>query len=211
MNVSDILFRVKTTFGDTAGVQITDANIINWINDAQRELSNKSQNLQVRATTDLIAGQMEYAKPPNCLNLRDVRISGQSLRGIVLQEADAQFPNWDNPATWAVGDPNYFWSYSEHIDIYPVPAATVTSGIVLYYTRTPVTVALTTDVPELDPLYHSLIVRYCMQQAYELDENYQGANYTQSLFAAEFADVQEKENQISDQFYETIFIREEDY
>jgi hypothetical protein len=50
MLVSEIATRVRRQFGDDVGILITDADIIRWVNDAQREIAVKANLLQVRAT-----------------------------------------------------------------------------------------------------------------------------------------------------------------
>src|SRR5882672_3379416 len=98
MNVGDIKIRVKRGFGDQSNAQITDDDILRWINDALIEIVNRNELLQVRATADLISGQMEYGVPPEFANLRSIRISGKELQGIAMQEADRRFFGYDDPA-----------------------------------------------------------------------------------------------------------------
>ena len=45
LNIQDVANRVKRTFGDESGVQVTDDDIIRWVNDAQLEISRQNEDL----------------------------------------------------------------------------------------------------------------------------------------------------------------------
>lgn len=210
MNVSDILTRVKRVFGDEAGVQLVDTDIIGWINDAQRQIAANSELLQTRATADLVAGQMVYSTPSDMLNLRSVRVAGDRLVPIGMQEADDRLVGWDDPNRQETGKPEFFWQWANQMYLYPISDTSTTAGIVIYYSRVPVTVTTGSDVPELAAQYHDHIVRYCLRTAYELDENFQAANYSEGLFQSGLKGLAEDENKLTDEFYPTIFVRQED-
>jgi prolyl oligopeptidase len=80
----------------------------------------------------------------------------------------------------------------------------------LYYSRFPKNLVNVDDVPEIGLEYHPAIVNYCMQQAYELDEDLQGAQYSQQQFNTGMATIAENENKINDDLYPTITVSEWD-
>lgn len=51
MLVSEIATRVKRQFGDEAGAQIEDADILRWVNDAMIDIARTNNLLQISATT----------------------------------------------------------------------------------------------------------------------------------------------------------------
>jgi hypothetical protein len=66
LNVTDIAVRVKRTFGDEAGVQIVDDDIIRWINEAQEEITNDNQGLlEATGVANIIQGQQDYSRHGN--------------------------------------------------------------------------------------------------------------------------------------------------
>ena len=64
MNVGDVLTRVRRTFGDEAGIQITQDDVIRWINDAQREAVMQNEGLlQKVGYVASTADTQEYTLP----------------------------------------------------------------------------------------------------------------------------------------------------
>lgn len=179
MLVSEIATRVKRQFGDEAGAQITDADIIRWINDAQREIAVANDLLQTTATTAAVVGQDQYSLPPDVLTLRSVRFAGNKLKLLTAEEA-ATLIGTDNGTTQ--GTPTYYSTWGIKIDLYPAPASADPDDLQLYYTRQPAAVALVTDTPELPTQYHNRIVDYCIAQAYELDDNYESYESKMKVF-----------------------------
>jgi len=211
MNLSDIQKRVKRQFGDESSVQITDDDITRWANDALIEITNRNELLQVRATADLVTGQMEYELPPDFSRLRSIRLQGGELLGIAMQEADRMFFGYDDPTQRTIGPPQYYWSWGNHFALYPVPDSSKVQGIIMYYSRFPHVLTIPDDTPEIGVEYHPMIVQYCLAQAYELDENLQGMQAKEQQFAQSQSVLAEQENVINDDLYPTITISPWDY
>lgn len=171
MLVSEIATRVKRQFGDEAGAQIKDEDIVRWVNDAQREIAVTNDLLQTLATTALIIDTGEYTLPPELLTLRNVFIGSRKLKGISTQEAD----EWQSRGSDNKGEPTHFWIYANKINLYPTPTAT--GDLKIYFTKQPDEIAVPpggmTATPELPQQYHNRIVEYCIAQAYELDDNFE--------------------------------------
>lgn len=181
MKVSDIAARVKRQFGDESGVQITDDDIMRWINDAQRELAVINDLLQTTATAAITVGQEQYYLPPDILKLRSVRVGGRRLAYVSIEDAADLIPDSRQGPT---GTPTHFTQFANKIDLYPTPDRADGNDLQLYYTRIPLSVAKVTDTPELPSQYHNRITDFCLQHAYEMDENWQGASVKQAAFEA---------------------------
>lgn len=169
MIVSEIAIRVKRTFGDTANIQIDDTDIIRWVNDAMHDISLNNQLFQTSAVAATIAGTQEYSMPVDILTMRSVRYQGAKLRALSTNEAEQYIVG--EVALAVTGTPINFWIWANKISLYPVPDTSDANGLTLFYTRQPTSVVLVSDQPELPLQYHNAIVQYCLQQAYELDEN----------------------------------------
>lgn len=197
MNVGEIKTRVKRQFGDESSVQVTDEDIIRWINDAQREIATVNDEvLETIATTAVISGTSEYAIPDDMLRLRAVRYGNRKIQGLTLQEAEEKIVNYENPASYATGAPEYFWIYASRLTLYPTPSTTDPDDLKLYYTRIPNSVAVDADIPELHAKYHSAIVQFVLQQAYEMDEDWtasgnKSAQFTNNLNSLKESDWQD--------------------
>lgn len=170
LTVGDIIQRVERQFGDEANIQVEKADIIRWVNDAQREFALHNNLLQARAVASVVSGQTEYTLPLDTLTVRSIRHNGLKLKPITAQEAEEYIED-----TTATGTPDRFWSWAQRITLFPMPDTSITDGLQIFYSRQPKVVAVATDIPELPAMYHNRIVEYCLQKAYELDENWQAA------------------------------------
>jgi hypothetical protein len=202
MLVSDIFARVRTQFSDEAGIQLTDAIIMRWINDAMRDIAINNNLLQVRATTPSVVGQDEYGTPTGMLTLHTVRYDGLKLKKISVQEADQTIANGTLSDT-----PQVFWEEAGNFVLYPVPKAVKT--ITTIYTRTPVEVAAGGDTPELPIQYHNRIVEYCIAQAAEMDDNPQLASMKMQQFEGKVTQHKDQDFEGND-FYPQISVSERD-
>ena len=210
MNVAEIKTRVKRQFGDESAVQLTDADIVRWINDAQREIARTNDEvLETIATAGVTAGTLDYALPSDLLRLRSVRFGNRKIEGLSLQEANDKIVNVENPTAYQQGVPQYFWVYAGRINLYPVPSATDIDDLKLYYTRLPADVAVDADVPELHLKYHLAIVQYVLQQAYEMDEDWAASGNKSSQFVDNLNSLKESDWQ-DRTTYPVIMIRPED-
>lgn len=175
MNGSEIALRVKRQFGDEAGAQITDSDILRWVNDAQREIAVHNDLLQTIATTTVVANEDQYPLPPDVLTLRSVRFGGRKLAHLSQGEVSNFIQSSGAGAgSESTGTPTHYSSWGLKIDLYPTPAsANLTAGekLQIYYTRQPTPMASLVETPELPLQYHNRIVEYCIAQSHELDDN----------------------------------------
>lgn len=183
MNLGEVKIRVKRQFGDESGVQITDEDITRWVNDGQKDIVTKNEEvLEASSSTSTVAGQQEYSLPTNIMILRSVSyrasatVSYNPLEGKSFQDFDNLISSWDGP-TYGNGWPQVYHVYGGVLKVWPVPDTNVTNGLKIYYSRVPVDVVNDGDQIDLPLPYHNAVVNYCLAQAYELDEDLQTATY----------------------------------
>jgi hypothetical protein len=205
--VSEIATRVKRQFGDEGGAQITDADIIRWVNDAQTEIAVANDLLQVSATTATVAGTQKYTIPSNLLILRAAKWKGLKLQAITMEEADATMIANTSPA----GDPTQFWQFARQVYLWPIPLANGSTDLTLYFTRQPVQVTVVGDTPELPVQYHPRIVEYCIAQAAELDDNLAQYQLKMAQFENGVTKLKDNADWDSQDTYPTISVSPRDY
>lgn len=183
VTLNDIAIRVKRQFGDTANIQIDDTDIIRWATDAIRDIALNNDIFQTIGTVNVIPAVADYSLPSDILTLRSIRYNGQKLYALNSNEAEEYLAKSDliNNS----GTPTHFSTWGGTITMYPIPDSTV-AVLKVYYTRQPVLPTLITDGIELPVQYHNIIRDYCLQQAYELDENWtaaqtKGAQFTEGV------------------------------
>lgn len=177
MNVQDVVTRVKRIFGDEAGVQITDEDIIRWVNDAQQEIAlNNEQLMQAASTTDSVKNQAEYDLPADFSVLKYLMYKGFRLKKMTFQEFNEYIDGFTaepGVSPYGPGIPEIFMVWENKLTVFPKPQESLTDGFKIYYIKTPASVGNLADGLTVPLQYHNAVVSYCLQQAYELDEDYQ--------------------------------------
>lgn len=218
MNLSDVKTRVKRQFGDEASVQITDDDIVRWVNDAQRDVVMKNETvLQTTATTNSVANQQSYTFPADLLVLRGIhykRMDGDpafyKLRGMSYTEFDEYIDGWEGTA-YGPSHPVVYTTYANSISLFPIPVNSATGNIKIIYSREPVDLANDSDVIDLPVPYHNAIVDYCLARAYELDEDWGAANNMSAQYDTSVRLNKERENWGNHEAYPRITVNLEDY
>lgn len=204
LTVADIAIRVKRQFGDEYGAQITDADILRWVNDAMRDIALRNNLLEVKAVTATVADQQDYTLPSDLLTLHSVRYGTDKLASMTLQEADAFLDK-----SSATGIPMHYSVWGRTISLYPRPANATTS-LNIYYTRQPLVVSTNADTPEIPAAYHLRLVEYCIAQAYELDSEMASYAAKMQQFNANVASTKDNGEWESRDSYPSITVSADD-
>lgn len=214
MNVQDIANRVKRTFGDDAGVQVGDDDIIRWINDAQLQISvDNEELLETVGTTSIVAGQADYQVPSNMNVLRSCMFNNFRLRGLSFAQFNEYLDGFKanpNQGGYGHGKSEVFMVYGGVITLFPTPNENITDGLRIYYSRHPDTVSTLADNLLVPERYHNSIVEYCLQRAYEMDQNPEMAAYKKGEFSSQIQKLKDQEKWTSTEYYPTITTLPED-
>lgn len=216
MIASDVIVRVRRTFGDEAAVQVTDDDVIRWINDAMVEIvKNNDAALQKTDFVSLVANQSTYSLPTDLLLLRSLRYkyTGMPSFSVLIyknmQEFDDALDGWDG-STFAVNPPQLFTMYEGKAILFPTPDQSATNGLKILYNQTPATVTLPADALALPLIYHNTIFKYCMWQASLLDEDHDPAAGYRSDFMADMGSLINRETREAVAFYPSITVLDYD-
>jgi hypothetical protein len=215
MNVAEIQTYIKRQFGDESGVQVTDADIFRWINSAQKQIVLQNESLlEKTATTSTVVSQQSYDLPVDLLKLTGISYRSSTdgayyrLKGYSLADFNEKVDGWDG--TTETGDPFCYTINEENIILYPIPATAVTAGLKIYYNRKPAVVTLTSDIPELPELYHDTIIKFCLKEAYETDEDWDAAGNKGQEFDTELNFLRGKQDWKVQEHYPVITVLFED-
>lgn len=181
-SVTDIFTRVQRTFGDEAAVQVTEADIIRWINDAQKEAVMQNEGLLMKdGYITTVANQKEYAMPADLFTLHYVSYREStaqpyySLKWLGLKDFSEFLDGWDGSSV--VSYPCVYTSQeSNTLLLFPEPEAVVTNGIKLIYSYYAAAITSSADPLALPPYLHNFVVRYCMMEAYKMDEDWESVD-----------------------------------
>jgi len=175
--VSDVGDYVKRQFGDESGVQITDDDILRWVNMGQQDLAFIAKAIQGTATTAYAAGQTEYVLPTEkAIEITSIRVDGRPIKGVEFQVAESLIVDSDPTASTSAKYPDFWWRWGNTINFWPKPT-TESDGleIKVYYIGTPETLVDQSDFLGLPDKYFEALTEYVLSKAYELDEDVQSA------------------------------------
>ena len=203
--VQEIVDHVKRQFGDEASVQITDADIIRWINAGQIEILNKNPVLKTQAVTDVVADQVIYTLP-DILFIQTVMYNNRPIEQKSFQEAQEYILKDALPQ----GPPTLWWEYGGNINLYPTPTEALVNGLTIYYVKLPAVVTAGADAIELPDRYYNTLVNYVMAQAYEQDDDWTASGNKVSQFEAGMNVLAEEQSPNNRNTYPTITVLPED-
>lgn len=214
MNVQDVADRVKRTFGDEGATQVTDDDIVNWVNDAQLQISvDNEELLETTATSDIVSGQADYTSPTNVNILRSLMYNNFRLRSLSFAEFNEYIDGFKATASqggFGNGTPEVFMVYGGTITLFPTPNTSITGGLRIYYSRHPATITTLADSLSVPTRYHNSIVEFCLKQAYEMDENLEMAGFKKGEYAAQIQKLRNLEKPSSSEYYPRITTLPED-
>lgn len=217
LTVLDVKTRVKRKFGDESGVQLNDADIIRMINDAQRKIASRNDSiLEKSATADTAAGVQEYSFPADMLKLKGLSYKGtgetayRPMRGMQsLTEMNMYIDGWDAD-TSSRGVPGVFAVHAGKFLVYPIPQDTIVAAFKVYYCRKPTDMVSDSDVLDLPELYHTIVVDSVLQDAYEMDEDWNAAAAKSAQTNQDIDRLKDSDEWLKRDTYPIITVRPED-
>jgi hypothetical protein len=178
MTVSEILDRVRVNVKDQSSVtsrqQFSDATLINFANDGQREANILAWLLQDKITLTLVSGTQEYALPNDFISTNRVLHNNVKLAQTSLDQLDTETVGW-LASTGATPQKYYLYkTTSTLIGLVPKPSSPTVTSLIVYYIKQPIEITATSDTPgngwsSLTP-YHSALVYYITYRAFRVLE-----------------------------------------
>ena len=133
---TNLLARIEATLQDTANVRWTEAELLNYINDAQREITNiKPDATATHANVQLVTGTKQSI-PTDGLKLISVvrnmsgywveATGGRAIRLVAWDILDTQDPDWHNPtvtgdATHGTTPKHFLFDEDDPLNYYVYP------------------------------------------------------------------------------------------
>lgn len=214
MNVQDVVTRVKRVFGDESGVQITDDDLIRWINDAQEQIVMDNEGLmEATAVADTVQNQMEYDVPEDMSVLRSLKYKGYRLKVMSFAEFNEYIDGYSaepGVSPYGPGIPEIFMVWNNKITLFPKPQESLPGSLTIYYIKHPPPVATLADDLSVPKQYHNAVVKYCLKQAYELDEDFQKSAAMKSEFDQDMMKLNDRNKWTSQEYYPRITTLPED-
>jgi len=203
ISASSIIHRATDILVDKTSVRWPAAELVRWLNDAQREIIlMRPDSMNRTATSTLAAGTrqnldaMALSPAPSKLIEITRNVAASSTKGAVRlvprHILDAQTPGWHN-ITPSVNILHYMFDARDPKTFYVYPPASATAQLEVMYSAIPTDIAQPADggtyasvvgnisVPDI---YGNAILDYILYRAYNKDSEYAG---NESRAAAHFS------------------------
>tara|TARA_A100001015_G_scaffold303910_1_gene394300 strand:+ start:503 stop:1183 length:681 start_codon:yes stop_codon:yes gene_type:complete len=200
--VNDVINKVQETLQDTAGIRWNETNeLIQWLNDAQREIALlKPDATSENTTVTLVTGTKQSIPSDGNRLLRVMRNmsaasggnGGRAIRLVARDVLDTQTPTWHDPAV--TGDAahtnvvkNYIYDEQDPKNYYVFPGVSGNTYIEIVYSKNPATVSAGGNL-SVDDMYANAVQNYILYMAFmkesEAAGNAQRASSHYNLFTA---------------------------
>ena len=200
--VNDVINKVQETLQDTAGIRWGEANeLIQWLNDAQREIALLKPDATSENTTVTLATGTKQSIPSDGNRLLRVMRNmsaasggngGRAIRLVARDVLDTQTPTWHDPAV--TGDAahsnvvkNYIYDEQDPKNYYVFPGVSGSTYIEIVYSKNPATVSAGGNL-NVDDMYANAVQNYILYMAFmkesEAAGNAQRASSHYNLFTA---------------------------
>ena len=200
--VNDVINKVQETLQDTAGIRWNETNeLIQWLNDAQREIALLKPDATSENTTVTLATGTKQSIPSDGNRLLRVMRNmsaasggngGRAIRLVARDVLDTQTPTWQDPAV--TGDAahtnvvkNYIYDEQDPKNYYVFPGVSGSTYIEIVYSKNPATVSAGGNL-SVDDMYANAVQNYILYMAFmkesEAAGNAQRASSHYNLFTA---------------------------
>jgi hypothetical protein len=176
LTAQNILDRSSMIIQDLTNVRWPQSEILNWLNDARRELAVVRPDIYSTSQTLTLAAGAKQALPSNGLRLMDVprNTNGAAITITNRGFLDQQQPSWHQQT--AVGgvirhfmlderDQRTFWVY---------PPALSSSSVEIIYQQAPTDYTVASVLTAFEELYGGAMVDYICYRAFSKDSEYAG-------------------------------------
>jgi len=186
---ANLLSRVESILQDTANVRWTEAELLNYINDGQREISNlKPDATALHANVQLVTGTKQ-AIPTDGLRLLSVvrnmsdasggATGGKAIRLVARDILDTQEPSWHDPtvtgdATHGTTPKHFMFDENDPLNYYVYPGIAGNAYAEIIYSQRPTDLANTSATIAVPDNYSNALIDYCCFRAFMKDAEFAG-------------------------------------
>lgn len=175
---TQIVSRARRVLQDqaTGGTRWLDAEMLDWINDAQREIVIvKPEASSVIADVTCVAGTKQTIPSTGIRLLSVIRnVAGKSIRRVDRNVMDSENPDWHNVTASNTAD-HYIFDEDAPTTFYLYPPQTVSPGqIEINYSNSPTDLSVLSDTISLPDIYMNPVLDFVLYRAYSKDTEYAG-------------------------------------
>lgn len=178
ISVSSVLARCAVLLQDLANTRWPQAELLDWLNDGQREIALYKPNAFVKNLSRPLVSGTKQSLPPDGVSLIDVprnmgtngTTPGAAIRATSRQSLDTNTPNW-HAATPTAAIKHFVYSVLDPKNFYVYPPSDGTGQVEIVYAAVPPSVALG-DTIAVDDIFVMALVNYILYRAYSKDAEF---------------------------------------
>ena len=211
--VQDVLTAIKRQFGDESGAQLTDTDIIRWINEGQLEIARKNKYSRTSVTTPSVSSQANYnLAGVNILSIESVFYGDYPITGETYEQVQESYlksySTTSFPAT-STNVPLVWYEYGDSIYFWPPP--TVAGDIIKLLVCTyPTKLTSAVDSLSIPDTYYQALLDFIMSKAYEMDDDPQASMAKYNRHTDTINELASASKAVNNHSYPTITILPED-
>ena len=186
---TNLLSRIEDILQDTTSVRWPEAELLRYINDAQREIvyyrpesSAKTDNVQLVAGTKqtLPADGLRLIKVTR--NMSDTSGGATGKRAVRIVNVDilnTQEPDWNDPnvsgdAAHGTVVKHYIFDEDDPKNYYVYPGVSGNAYLEIVYSKIPTDLSSASSNLDIDDVYGNAVIDYVLFRAYQKDSEYAG-------------------------------------
>ena len=177
IKVVDILGRASVLLQDTAATRFTNANLLKFFNDGQREVVLHRPDANIVHATVALATGSKQTLPLAALRLVNIHsnTSGRAVTQVERVILDENLPNWHEALAGSNGIEHFIYDSADPKTFYVYPKAiSGTHSLEIVYSSVPSDISISnfatdTSVIGLDDIYANCLTDYILYRAYQID------------------------------------------
>lgn len=196
ITTASIISKVSILLQDITNIRWTQAELLDWLNDGQREIVMYKPNACIKNIDVALVAGTKQTLPADGISL--IRVSrntgGNAITVAKSQVLDAGVPNWHASSRANSKVDHYCYSPFDPRTYYVYPPSPGGNSVELVYCAAPAAATLE-GVISIDDIYGTLLINYIAYRAYSKDAEYaENAAFAQSYGATFVAQLTGKGN-----------------
>ena len=185
---ANLITRVQDTLQDTTSVRWSEAELLRYLNDAQREVVNLRPDASALTSNVQLSTGTLQSIPTNGLRLLKITrnmsgtggsaTGGRAIRIVDFDILNTQEPNWNDPTV--TGDAahgtivkHYAFDQDDR-KYYVYPGVAGNAYVEIVYSKTPDDFSSTSSTLDIDDIFANAVVDFVLYKAYLKDAEYAG-------------------------------------
>lgn len=161
-----IIDRAQIILQDASAVRWTEAELLGWVNDGQREIVLLKPDANATAADMQCVAGTRQTIPSNGAILIDVirNQDGQAITQVERREMDSFNPDWHTDAAKAVVK-NFIFDDRDQKGFYVYPQSNGTNSVTILYSVIPTNTVASGNIA-LDDMYANALLDYTLYRAF---------------------------------------------